>query len=472
MDGEFFQQFFSTMQGPAALLGFSVLAASATVVWEVGVVAVLAMSLLETQLGIDLGFPVAGYTVSPFDLVAMGLLIAAFFRILVAGRMTCFQFLWLVILGYGFLCFAVGVGSFGLQPAVSFYRQHFYVLAALSYSLTVAWTPPRLGRLVQIWLIAGTALAALAAGEWLLGGVIPRGRDWTQGSLYAFDQVRVLPAASALILAQAGLAGLAVWSQIRSSLVVWVLSIVLLLVSFSLFHRSVWGATFAGLGALLTSSRQRLARFAPFLLLGGVGLALLWMLYQGMGGNLLTLAFQSAIEEPFTTESSLGWRITGWKLLLERVYSSGWPTILFGAGYGAGYERQIGWTTVFQSPHNFYIAMLLDTGLVGVGLWVYGFARTAAGLLARLPAGLAEWRPCLVSLLATIVIYDIPYNHLSEQGVWLGALAGIAAAGGAGARSLGRSPARSPMAWATGARTPATVPLERESPDGVATGQP
>ncbi|PWC84603.1 hypothetical protein TSH100_17290 [Azospirillum sp. TSH100] len=462
MDGEFFQQFPGILPGLAAVLGFPAMAVLATVFWEVGVVAVLAMSLLETQLGIDIGFQIMGYTVSSFDLVAMGLLIAAFFRILLAGRLTGTQGLWLIILGYEGLCFVSGVNSFGLQPAVSFYRQHLYVAAALSYSLTIPWTVERLERLVQIWLIAATTLAVLAAGEWLLGGVIPRGADWTLGATYAFDQVRVLPAASALILAQAGLAGLAVWSQIRATLAARTLSILLLLVSLSLFHRSVWVVALVGLGTLLASSRRWLIRLAPFLLLGCIGLLLLWMLYQGMGDSLLTLAVQSAFEEPFSQESSLGWRITGWTLLLERVYSSGWPTILFGAGYGAGYDRQIGWTIVSQSPHNFYIAALLDTGLIGVGLWVYGFIRIAAGLLRRLPAMLDRWRPCLVSLLTTIVVYDLPYNHLSEQGVLLGALAGAAAAG-ARARSSG------PRTAGLVSRTP--EPSDGGKPAGSAAGR-
>jgi O-antigen ligase len=247
-------------------------------------------------------------------------------------------------------------------------------------------------------------------------------------SLYIFDRGRVVPAASALIMAQAGIVGLVVWSEARSSVLMRVLCIFLLAISFGLFHRSVWMAAATGITVLLAFSRESLIRVVPFIVLGIAAAAVLWMFQQGLGGDFLTRAVQSAVQEPFAADSSIAWRITGWELLLERAFSSGWGTVIFGAGYGAGYERQIGWSTVLYSPHNFYIAKLLDTGLIGVGLWVYGFVRITLGLLGALPSGSLALRPGLMALFATIVVYDIPYNHLTEQGVWIGALA---SAGGA-----------------------------------------
>jgi O-antigen ligase len=319
------------------------------------------------------------------------------------------------------------VADFGLPTAVSFYRQSFYVASVLFYSLTIDWTPERLERLVKMWLVVGLMLACLTILEWLFDNVIPRGVTWNFKSLYVFDQGRVLPAASALIMAQAGIAGLAVWSQARSSVLMRVLSIFLLAIAFGLFHRSVWMAAAAGIAVLLAFSRESLIRVVPFIGLGMAAAAVLWMFQQGLGGYFLTRAVQSAVQEPFAEDSSLAWRITGWELLLERAFSSGLETVIFGAGYGAGYERQIGWSTVLYSPHNFYIATLLDTGLIGVGLWVYGFARIGLGLLGHLPPGISVLRPGLMALFATIVVYNIPYSHLTEQGLWLGALASTSA---------------------------------------------
>lgn len=423
MGAEFSYDFLSDAEVVVIAVGFFFMMIAATIFWEIAIVGALLMSLGETHLGFDLGFVAMGYTVSPFDLLSAALVSAACFRFLIAGGMSRVQLLWMVILGYGFLRFLGGVADFGLPTAVSFYRQSFYVASALFYSLTIDWTPERLERLVKIWLVVGLMLAFMTIVEWLFPNVIPRPAASNAVSLYVFDQGRVMPAASALIMAQAGIIGLVVWSEARSSVLMRVLCIFLLAISFGLFHRSVWMAAAAGIAVLLAFSRESLVRVVPFIMLGVAGAAVLWMFQQGLGGDFLTRAVQSAVQEPFAADSSIAWRVTGWELLLERAFSSGVETVIFGAGYGAGYERQIGWSTVLYSPHNFYIATLLDTGLIGVGLWVYGFVRISLGLLGALPPGFVALRPGLMALFATIVVYDIPYNHLTEQGLWLGALA-------------------------------------------------
>lgn len=423
MGAEFSFDFLSDAEVVVIAAGFFFMMIAATIFWEIAIVGALLMSLGETHLGFDFGFVAMGYTVSPFDLLSAALVSAACFRFLIAGGMSRVQLLWMVILGYGFLRFLGGVADFGLPTAVSFYRQSFYVASALFYSLTIDWTPERLERLVKIWLVVGLTLACMTIVEWLFPNVIPRPATSNAMSLYVFDQGRVVPAASALIMAQAGIIGLAVWSEARSSVLMRVLCIFLLAISFGLFHRSVWMAAAAGIAVLLAFSRESLVRVVPFIVLGVAGAAVLWMFQQGLGGDFLTRAVQSAVQEPFAADSSFAWRVTGWELLLERAFSSGVETVIFGAGYGAGYERQIGWSTVLYSPHNFYIATLLDTGLIGVGLWVYGFVRISLGLLGALPPGFVILRPGLMALFATIVVYDIPYNHLTEQGLWLGALA-------------------------------------------------
>jgi hypothetical protein len=428
MGAEFSSDFLSDAQVIVIAFGFFSMMIAVTIFWEIAIIGVLLMSLGETHLGFDFGFLAMGYTVSPFDLLSAALVSAACFRFLVAGSMSRVQLLWMVILGYGFLRFLGGMVDFGLPTAVSFYRQSFYVASALFYSLTIDWTPERLERLVKIWLVMGLMLACVTIIEWLFPNSVPHSATWDSVSLNVFDRSRVVPAAAALIMAQAGIIGLVVWSEARSSVLMRVLCIFLLAISFGLFHRSVWVAAAAGIAVLLAFSRESLIRVVPFIVLGIAAAAVMWMFQQGLGGDFLTRAVQSAVQEPFAEDSSFAWRVTGWELLLERAFSSGWGTVIFGAGYGAGYERQIGWSTVLYSPHNFYIATLLDTGLIGVGLWVYGFARITLGLLGALPSGFLALRPGLMALFATIVVYDIPYNHLTEQGVWIAALASTAGA--------------------------------------------
>ncbi len=426
MDGGIPQELSSDIGGILVAALFLVGTAMATASWEAALVVLLFISLGETHLGLDFGFQVLEYTASPLDFLAAGLLVAAMFRVLATGGLNRTQFLWLAIVGYCGLRFVGGIADFGLQSAVSFYRQSFYAAAALLYALTVNWAPPQLDRLVKIWMLLGVTLAGAALLEWLIGDIIPRPSNWRVILLNVFDQRRVLPAASALILAEAGVLVLAVWSQTRPSTPMRILSVILLTVSFALLHRSVWMATLAGVLALSVFSRDFLLRVAPFLAIGVLGSGVIWMTQQGLGDVLLTTAVQSAIAEPFEQNSSIAWRLTGWELLLERAFSGGPATILFGAGYGAGYERQIGWSTVYYSPHNFYIATLLDAGVIGVCLWAYGLWRAGVGLTRSAPFPMATWRPGLIALLVMIVVYNIPYSHLTEQGFLIGMLAGAA----------------------------------------------
>lgn len=405
------------------------------------IAAFAAFAVVEQHFGVDAGLRLPGYTVSPMDLLSVAGLAAAALRTMDRRGLRAADAPWVLLALVLLLAFVRGAQAFGFQPAASFYRRFFYLSAAIVYMLSFAWDGPALDRFVRGWV----GVAVLLAGVVLLGWIEPRlvpglaAREFSD--VLAFDRERVLPASSALLLAQAGLIGLA--ARWRHGLPgrPQLLAFGLLAVMALLFHRSVWLAAWSGAVTLLALRPGLAARLVPPLATGGLLLAALWMLRLGWGGAALPQALQSAVSEPFGEASSLGWRIDGWSILLLQALADGLVTIVFGAGFGAGYERRIGAALIDVSPHNFYLETFLNAGLLGLGLWLLALLRVALRLYrgtaaapagAATPTGLRLEPAAALALLVTLAVYGIPYTQTAEQGLLVGALAAAArrAAGG------------------------------------------
>ncbi len=418
--------FLTDAQGFLALLALCATALVAVASWRMMSALLLAFFIIERQIGLDLGFAVFDYKVFPIDILCLAALSAAALRMWSASKLSSMQILWIVIVMVMLAAFVRGASDFGFKTAMSYYRLQFYGSAAMLYMMSFRWNAADLTRFVHLWIVAAAILAALVVAEWAVPGLLPHPSGWSAGWVSAFDRQRVLPAASALVIAEGGLIGLALWSRGDAPEGARVPAIVLLMVAAGLYHRTVWVCTLLSLVVLILFTRTAVTKILWPVMIGAVVVFVLWAFQVGIGIDSLTASVTEAVSEPFSDDSSAAWRVTGWRILLERAFSSGPLVMLFGAGFGAGYERMIGYSLVEYSPHNFFVELLLDTGLLGAGLWVLGFLEILLRLVRGVLPDAEEHRACLLALLATLLAFNIPYSHPPEQGLLLGVLATVA----------------------------------------------
>lgn len=391
--------------------------------WEM-TASYLLFAIIEQQFGLDMGIRLLNYTVSPMDLLSGCAATAAGLRLLGRGRVDMVEMLWLLVFLSLMAAFAHGVQAFGFQSATISYRRFFYVSTAIIYMLSFPWEDRDINRLTGLWILTAVILALIAIADWL--GLSASPMMSNQILINAFDSQRVLPASSTFILAQAGLIGLAAWSRPGEGGYQRLLSILCLVVMGLLYHRTVWVATFAGITAILLLQPRALARLGVPLVIGMLLTLALWTFQTGLGDTSLAASMKAAISEPFMEDSSYNWRLEGWQILVSRALSDGIATIVMGSGFGVGYARQMGWALVEYSPHNFYLEIFLNTGLLGLGLWCLATLETGVRIARggiNAPGRLD--RTGAMALLVAIAFYNIPYTLSSEQGLLIGMLAAM-----------------------------------------------
>lgn len=136
-------------------------------------------------------------------------------------------------------------------------------------------------------------------------------------------------------------------------------ALILLVVMFAIFlsdSRNAWVSTLLGLGTLgltylVKDSRQFLAYTITFTFLLGAALGLLLL---------------SDDARAFLLPRGLSFRPEIWSATLERITQSSW---LFGAGILTPDGVKLG-DLLFDHPHNLYLALLFQGGLVALGLFL------------------------------------------------------------------------------------------------------
>lgn len=397
--------------------------------WWPLVLASLVVGVLAGHLGADLGVETGYFRLSVLDLIAVVAGGAAIIRLLSAGKADRVQLLWIVVTLVLAGAFLYGAASYGPVTSGIFYRRFLYLTTGTLYAMTFPWPEADLDRFAQLWLGAAALLAAAALTMWVFPEVAAIGPMSNDRIRFAYEAQRVLPASSALLLSQAAILGIAAWSGGTGSPMLRALAVVCLFVAILLFHRSVWVAIAAGLLVLTRVSRQSLV---PVVTITGVaafaGLAVV-TLVGGLGHDLLAFPAASAVGEVLSESSTLQWRVTGWDILVSRTFSGGLFSTLFGGGFGVGYERLIGWSHIDLSPHNVYVEIFINAGLLGAGLWTLFHCI----VLLRLWTGRADdhgtiiERRAAAAILVSLMVYGLPYTPSPEQGIMLGVLAVMAA---------------------------------------------
>ena len=403
-------------------------ALTAFVSWRAMAILATILGVLQLQFIFDLSIIIGSFNLMPFDMLAVVLAVASVPRHLMRGRPDLLTGCWLAFAVWLLIAFLRGASAHGLTTAAVSFRTDLYFVVVSVYLLSFTWTPRDLDGFVKLWFAAAAALSAYALVCW----IDPSLTVWSwmlvdRSGRMAFLNWRVLPASSALLIAEAGLLSIALWSRSSGLSVRRFLAVPFLIVVVLLYHRSVWTATAVSLAALFALRPQFLQRLALPVVLAMVAFAVTWAMSLGLGGDFLSEALSSAVAEPFDDRSTWTWRTVGWEVIVPEILGGGPITMLFGNGYGTGVLNPMTGLPM-ANPHNAYVEILMNAGVVGVVLLVGCYALPLWTVWnARAEEGRHFTIVSAMFLLVTLVIYSVPYSPGGEQGVVIGAAVGLAA---------------------------------------------
>jgi O-Antigen ligase len=378
-----------------------------------------------------------GVQVYVTDVVASLVAGAAVLRLLRQRRFGRYQ-RWLLLLSVLLLVSLVrGVPAFGMQQSVNEVRHYLLFAGVAIYFATFppsAWLYDRIGR---IWLAVSIPMMVLVGLRWL---AVFAGIDLgVPAEKYGADAaIRVIDGPFTFFLAHAFVLTIPAW--LRGEQGGWIrrISVPLLLFVLLLNRRTVWLALVIGVAVLVLRDR-RLGRRA--LLLVTLGALMTAVAFVWLGG--LQEGSDPAVR---SGSGNLTWRIEGWSELVD-AWSRNSTDWAVGQPVGSGFAREIEGSETTSHPHNFYIEMMLRTGLAGL----LALIALTAGLLR------AVWRTptrdagllgpgILPALLAMQLVWCLTWVPGSEQGIVTGIAISVAAAQASRrklhARTMSPTPAR------------------------------
>jgi O-antigen ligase len=123
---------------------------------------------------------------------------------------------------------------------------------------------------------------------------------------------------------------------------------------------------------------------------------------------------ESATTAGVTAYTSLGWRLHKWEQLLQQSESS--PLLGRGLGTTVTESAIPGNLYAGEPPHNEYIRYLVETGVAGLALLLYGLGVLARRLFdLRAAEGAARARPSNATTFAIVVLIGCLINALAEN---------------------------------------------------------
>jgi hypothetical protein len=312
-----------------------------------------------------------------------------------------------------------GVSAFGVQQSVNDFRHYLFFAGVAIYFATV---PPAVGlydRIGRIWLIVSIPMMVLVSVRWL--AVFARIDLGVPAEKFGADAaIRVIDGPFTFFLAHAFV--LTIPALLRGEQEPWIrrISVPLMLFVLLLNRRTVWLATLVGVAVLMLRDR-RLGRRAMLLVtLGAVATAVAFVWLGGLQEG----------SEPVVRSGSgnLTWRLEGWSTLVD-AWSHNSTDWAIGQPVGSGFTRVVEGSETTSHPHNFYIEMMIRTGLAGL----LALIALTAGLLRALwhtptrDAGLLG-PGILPALLAMQLVWCLTWVPGIEQGIVTGIAIAMATA--------------------------------------------
>jgi O-Antigen ligase len=353
------------------------------------------------------------------DVVASLVVGAGVLRLLRQRRFDRYQ-RWLLLLSVLLLVsFIRGVAAFGMQQSVNELRHYLFFAGVAIYFATFppsAWLYDRIGR---IWLAVSIPMMVLVGLRWLaaFAGIdlgVPAEKFGADAAIRVIDGPFTFFLAHAFVLTIPAL--------LRGEQERWIrrISVPLLLFVLLLNRRTVWLALVIGIAVLVLRDR-RLGR--RVLLLVTLGALMTAVAFVWLGG--LQEGSDPAVR---SGSGNLTWRIEGWETLVD-AWSHNSTDWAIGQPVGSGFTREVEGSEVTAHPHNFYIEIMIRTGLVGL----LALIALTAGLLRALwhtptrDAGLLG-PGVLPALLAMQLVWCLTWIPGTEQGIVTGVAIAMAAA--------------------------------------------
>jgi hypothetical protein len=362
-----------------------------------------------------------GVAVYLTDMVASLIMGAAVLRLLRLPSFDRFQ-RWLLLLGVLLLVSLVrGVAAFGMQPSIADFREYLFFGGVAVYFATFSPAVRLYDRIGRIWLAMTIPMMVLVCLRWL--AVFAGVNLGVPASKYGADAaIRVIDGPFTFFLAQAFVLTIPAWTWMRREQDRWIrwISVLLLLFCLVLNRRTAWLAIVVGVAVLMLRDR-RLGRRA--LLLVALGAVMTAVAFVWLGG------LQEGSEPVVQSGSgNLDWRVQGWSNLLT-AWSRSPTEWAIGQPIGSGFARQIEGIVTYTHPHNFYIEIMIRTGVVGLVALIV----LTAGLLRALwhtparDAGLLG-PGVLPALVAMQIVWYLTWVTGTEQGIVTGLAIAVAAA--------------------------------------------
>jgi hypothetical protein len=353
------------------------------------------------------------------DMVASLILGAAVLRLLRTPRFDRFQ-RWLLLLGVLLLVSLLrGVAAFGMQASIADFREYLFFGGVAVYFATF---PPAVGlydRIGRIWLAMTIPMMLLVCARWL---AVFAGIDLgVPAEKYGADAaIRVIDGPFNFFLAHAFVLSVPVWLRGQQERWIRWTSVLLLLFCLVLNRRTVWLAIVVGVAVLMLRDRRLGRRALVLVALGGVMTAVAFVWLGGLQEG----------SEPVVQSGSgnLSWRVQGWTELVT-AWSRSPTEWAIGQPVGSGFARQVEGVETNVHPHNFYIEMMIRTGVVGLIALIV----LTVGLLRALwhtptrDTGLLG-PGVLPALLAMQIVWYLTWVPGSEQGLVTGLAIAVAAA--------------------------------------------
>jgi O-Antigen ligase len=347
------------------------------------------------------------------DIIATLVLGAALARLLRMRRLNTYQRWLILFMVLLVLSLLRGVIAFGVQTSVNAFRLIEFWIAAALYFATLRPSPLVYNRIAKVWVWMTVPLMAIVLARWMavFTGVdvgVPREQFGADAA------IRVLDGPYTFFLAQGFILTLPFWRQDQRSQPIRILGILLLLIVVLLDRRTAWVALLAGMMTLMLHDR-RLGRRAIWAVVMILGVVI---------GAYSTLQIAATPGEPLAQAASdtgsATWRVEGWVVLLSQWARSplNWLT---GEPFGTSFLRRVEGSEVAAGPHDFYIEILLRTGVLGL----LALLALTVGLLV------ATWRRStddagvfgsgvLAALLVMQLIWFIAWAPGIEQGIVTG----------------------------------------------------
>ncbi|NQV61920.1 MAG: O-antigen ligase family protein [Alphaproteobacteria bacterium] len=330
----------------------------------------------------------------------------------------------LSLIGIIFLSLLRGIFDNGLLDATTAFRGEAFFYSLLFIFALTPLTSTLSDRILKALTVAGWVLVGLIMVRFAIGMDFLR----TTG---IYEKNRALYAPGALLLGQIAIIqiGLALSrhsprQKPQSHLITGVFFLLMIVV---LEQRTALIATLAGLAVFLlcqkSANRTIYQLFLPIAVLAAMSLIAFAIL--DMGWQHFLAAMPESVQSMFGDDTTFTFRTMIWRSMLEQYRNYSSVKQAFGVSFGHSFAWDLGYLgpKFEHSVHNHYLAMLLNTGFVGLGLgialWLSAIFNNSH-LNQATPQRLSLPPAIFMALIVSQIIYSVSYSLTGEQGLVLG----------------------------------------------------